>query len=64
MPVRNFAPVEVHSQTVQERLTALQGKQHAIDQVFGFLRQRGLLVGAQDMVDKAAQGRGRARRAP
>lgn len=53
---RQFQPLELHVATIMKRLPALQGKSHAVEKVFEFLRSRGLVVDAQDMLGKLRQG--------
>ena len=52
---RRFLTVQEHTANVEQRVPALKGKGHAIEKVFGFLRERGLLVEAAEMVGKLAQ---------
>ncbi|MEM6572822.1 MAG: hypothetical protein AAF736_01030 [Pseudomonadota bacterium] len=49
---RRFQPLEQHVATVIQRLPALKGKGHAVEKVFEFLRGRGLVVEAEEMLTR------------
>ncbi len=49
---RRFQPLQQHVATVVQRLPALAGKEHAVEKVFEFLRGRGLVVEAGQMLDQ------------